>query len=93
MPLNPRDRQCQIDDFLLTKFRKPAWPSRPSLSISTLAGGTNRKSRLLALTGLMALSGANIALAPNYAVYRGVARSVGGPTGSAFLQPCCKLGP
>ncbi len=40
-----------------------------SLSISSLAGRTNRKSLLLALTGLMALSGAVIALATNYTTY------------------------
>lgn len=37
-----------------------------SLSISTLAGGVNRKTLLLALTGVMALSGALVALAPGY---------------------------
>lgn len=40
-----------------------------SLLISTLAGGINRKTLLLGLTVLMALSGGIIALAPNYAVY------------------------
>jgi predicted MFS family arabinose efflux permease len=40
-----------------------------SLSISWLAGGVNRKTLLLALTGLMAVSGAIVALAPNYFVY------------------------
>jgi predicted MFS family arabinose efflux permease len=40
-----------------------------SLSISWLAGGMNRKPLLLALTALMALSGAVVALAPNYLVY------------------------
>lgn len=40
-----------------------------SLSISTLAGSMNRKTLLLALTGLMALSGTVVALAPNYFVY------------------------
>lgn len=40
-----------------------------SMSISTLAGGVNRKTLLLGLTSLMALSGAIIALAPNYAIY------------------------
>nr|WP_295374719.1 MFS transporter [Pseudoxanthomonas sp.] len=40
-----------------------------SLSISTLAGSMNRKALLLVLTGLMALSGAVVALAPNYFVY------------------------
>ncbi len=40
-----------------------------SLSISMLAGTMDRKLLLLALTGLMALSGAVIALAPNYLVY------------------------
>lgn len=40
-----------------------------SLSISALAGNANRKTLLLALTGLMALSGAVVALAPNYLVY------------------------
>lgn len=40
-----------------------------SLSISTLAGGMNRKTLLLALTGVMALSGAVIALAPTYVAY------------------------
>lgn len=40
-----------------------------SLSISALAGSMNRKTLLLALTGLMALSGAVVAMAPNYFVY------------------------
>src|SRR5690606_16230178 len=40
-----------------------------SLSISALAGGMNRKTLLLLLTGVMALSGAVVALAPNYLVY------------------------
>ncbi|CAM5209646.1 DHA1 family inner membrane transport protein OS=Castellaniella defragrans OX=75697 GN=HNR28_001947 PE=4 SV=1 [Castellaniella defragrans] len=40
-----------------------------SLFISTLAGRMNRKTLLLGLTGIMALSGAVIALAPNYLVY------------------------
>ncbi len=40
-----------------------------SLSISWLAGGMNRKTLLLALTALMAVSGAVVALAPNYLIY------------------------
>jgi len=40
-----------------------------SLSISWLAGAANRKTLLLALTALMALSGAVVALAPNFLVY------------------------
>ncbi|CAI0869428.1 MFS transporter [Serratia quinivorans] len=40
-----------------------------SLSISTLAGAVNRKILLLAMTALMALSGAIIALAPSYFIY------------------------
>jgi predicted MFS family arabinose efflux permease len=40
-----------------------------SLFISTLAGSMDRKTLLLALTGLMGLSGAIVALAPNYFVY------------------------
>ncbi|QWF19932.1 MFS transporter [Lysobacter capsici] len=40
-----------------------------SLSISTLAGSMDRKTLLLGLTGLMALSGAVVALAPNYLTY------------------------
>lgn len=40
-----------------------------SLSISALAGGMDRKTLLLGLTGLMALSGAVVALAPNYPTY------------------------
>ena len=40
-----------------------------SLSISTLAGGMNRKTLLLGLTALMAVSGAVVALAPNYLTY------------------------
>jgi predicted MFS family arabinose efflux permease len=40
-----------------------------SLSVSMLASGVNRKTLLLGLTALMALSGATIALAPNYAIY------------------------
>jgi len=40
-----------------------------SLTLSTLAGNRNRKSVLLGLTILMAISGIVIALAPNYPVY------------------------
>lgn len=40
-----------------------------SLSISRLAGAIDRKRVLLALTALMALSGAVVALAPNYTTY------------------------
>jgi len=40
-----------------------------SLSISALAGSMNRKALLLVLTGLMGLSGAVVAAAPNYVVY------------------------
>jgi len=40
-----------------------------SLSISTLAGGMNRKTLLLWLTALMAVSGAVVALASNYLAY------------------------
>ena len=40
-----------------------------SLYISALAGSMNRKTLLLGLTGVMALSGAIIALAPNYFTY------------------------
>lgn len=40
-----------------------------SLTLSTLAGNSNRKSLLLGLTILMAISGIVIALAPNYPVY------------------------
>lgn len=40
-----------------------------SLSISWIAGTLNRKTLLLALTGLMAVSGAIVALAPNYLTY------------------------
>ncbi len=40
-----------------------------SLSISWIAGSVNRKTLLLALTGLMAVSGAIVALAPNYFIY------------------------
>lgn len=40
-----------------------------SLSISTLAVAVNRKTLLLAMTALMALSGAIIALAPSYFIY------------------------
>ncbi|SEJ29771.1 Predicted arabinose efflux permease, MFS family [Azotobacter beijerinckii] len=40
-----------------------------SLSISWLAGSMNRKTLLLVLTALMALSGAVVALAPNYLTY------------------------
>ncbi len=40
-----------------------------SLSIAKLAGALNRKKLLLALTGLMALSGAVVAMAPNYLTY------------------------
>lgn len=40
-----------------------------SLSIAWLTRGVNRKTRLLALTALMALSGAVVALAPSYAIY------------------------
>lgn len=40
-----------------------------SLFISVLAGRLNRKSLLLGLTALMGLSGAIIAMAPNYFTY------------------------
>jgi len=40
-----------------------------SLSISALAGGMNRKTLLLGLTALMAVSGAVVAWAPSYLVY------------------------
>lgn len=40
-----------------------------SLSISALAGGMNRKVLLLALSALMAVSGAVVALAQNYLTY------------------------
>lgn len=40
-----------------------------SLSISVVAGNMNRKTLLLGLTVLMAVSGAVVALAPNYGVY------------------------
>jgi predicted MFS family arabinose efflux permease len=40
-----------------------------SLSISWLAGGMNRKTLLLTLTGLMAVSGAVVALAPSYTAF------------------------
>lgn len=40
-----------------------------SLSISALAGTLNRKTLLLALTGVMALAGAVVALATNYLAY------------------------
>lgn len=40
-----------------------------SLSISSLAGGLNRKTLLLALTALMAVSGAVVALASSYQIY------------------------
>jgi len=40
-----------------------------SLSISMIAGSMNRKMLLLGLTVLMAVSGAVVALAPNYLVY------------------------
>ncbi len=40
-----------------------------SLFISALAGGLNRKTLLLLLTAAMGVSGAIIALAPNYLVY------------------------
>jgi predicted MFS family arabinose efflux permease len=40
-----------------------------SLSISALAGTMNRKTLLLALTGIMGISGAIVALAPNYVTY------------------------
>ena len=40
-----------------------------SLSISGLAGTINRKTLLLALTGLMAVSGVVVGVAPNYLTY------------------------
>ncbi|MEC8484236.1 MAG: MFS transporter, partial [Pseudomonadota bacterium] len=40
-----------------------------SLSIAWLAGDMNRKTLLLTLTALMAVSGAIVALAPNYLTY------------------------
>ena len=40
-----------------------------SLSVSTLAGSTNRKTLLLGLTALMAVSGALVAVAPGYLLF------------------------
>ncbi|NYD78237.1 MFS transporter [Arthrobacter cupressi] len=40
-----------------------------SLSVTTLAGGMNRKTLLLGLTALMGVSGAVVAMAPGYFVY------------------------
>ena len=40
-----------------------------SLSISTIAGSMDRKTVLLGLTALMAVSGAVVAMAPNYLLY------------------------
>jgi len=40
-----------------------------SLFISALAGSLNRKTLLLGLTATMGISGAVVALAPNYTVY------------------------
>ncbi len=40
-----------------------------SLSISTIAHTLNRKTLLLGLTGLMAVSGAVVGLSPNYLIY------------------------
>ena len=40
-----------------------------SLSVSTLAGSMNRKTLLLGLTALMAVSGALVALAPGYLLF------------------------
>ncbi|XBP72708.1 MFS transporter (plasmid) [Polaromonas hydrogenivorans] len=40
-----------------------------SLFVAKLAGDMNRRTLLLGLTGLMAISGAMVALAPNYGVY------------------------
>ncbi|WP_249226364.1 MFS transporter [Entomohabitans teleogrylli] len=40
-----------------------------SLFISTLSGALNRKTLLLGLSALMALSGVTIAMAPNYFIY------------------------
>lgn len=40
-----------------------------SLSIARLAGGINRKTLLLVLTALMAVSGVVVAMAPNYPLY------------------------
>ncbi|WP_431112878.1 MFS transporter [Variovorax paradoxus] len=42
-----------------------------SLSISALAGGMDRKTLLLGLTALMAVSGAVVAWAPSYPIYMG----------------------
>jgi predicted MFS family arabinose efflux permease len=40
-----------------------------SLSIPWLAGAVNRKTLLLALTGMMAVSGVVVAMAPDYQTY------------------------
>jgi predicted MFS family arabinose efflux permease len=40
-----------------------------SLFVSAVAGGTNRRTLLLVLTGIMGLSGLIVALAPNYFIY------------------------
>src|SRR5690606_27390317 len=40
-----------------------------SLFISTIAGNLDRKTLLLALTGVMAVSGTIVAIAPNYPLF------------------------
>jgi predicted MFS family arabinose efflux permease len=52
-----------------------------SLSISALAGGMNRKTLLLALTALMAVSGVVVALAPSYLIYMLGRALIGGVIG------------
>ncbi|MEE3627699.1 MFS transporter [Nitrospirillum sp. BR 11752] len=54
-----------------------------SLSISRLAGGHDRRPLLLALTGLMIVSGAIVALAPNYLIFM-VGRALIGVTIGGF---------
>ncbi|MCA4131655.1 hypothetical protein [Arthrobacter sp. M4] len=57
-----------------------------SLSISNLAGGTNRKTLLLALTAVMALSCGLIAVAPGYLPFM-VGRAVIGVAIIVLIQP------
>lgn len=52
-----------------------------SLSISTIAGRISRKTLLLSLTAMMCLSGAIVALAPNYPTYMAGRALIGGVVG------------
>lgn len=69
--LTPMARDLQVTEGMTGQgiAVSGAFAVLTSLFISALAGGLNRKTLLLALTLAMGISGAIVALAPNYVVY------------------------